>query len=110
MVSILTSESKLDPLHELSIPRKELCTTLLFAHLVKMVITKLKMDFREVVLWCDSTIVLAWIKKSLNQLKLFVRNRIAVIQDETEDFRWEYISSAENPGDIISCGQIPEVL
>ncbi|XP_038122432.1 uncharacterized protein LOC119771109 [Culex quinquefasciatus] len=109
-MSLLTSKSKLAPLKELSIPRKECCGALLLTRLVKKVITELNMEFQDVVLWCDSMIVLAWIKKPLNQLKQFVRNRIAVIQDETEGFRWEYINTENNPADIVSRGQGPELL
>ncbi|XP_058828585.1 uncharacterized protein LOC131688396 [Topomyia yanbarensis] len=107
---LLTSKSKLAPLHDLSIPRKELCAALLLTRLLERVLPALDMTFREIVLWCDSTIVLAWIRKPLNQLELFVRNRIAVIQKHTSDYRWEYIRSLQNPADIVSRGQLPEVL
>lgn len=70
----------------------------------------LDMTFQEIVLWCNSTIVLAWIRKPLNQLQLFVRNRIAVIQENTGDYRWEYVRSLRNPADIVSRGQLPEAL
>ncbi|XP_062713737.1 uncharacterized protein LOC115269020 [Aedes albopictus] len=107
---LLTSKSKLAPLHDLSIPRKELCAALLLSRLVQKVLPALDMTFREIVLWCDSTIVLAWIRKPLNQLQLFVRNRIAVIQESTNAYRWEYIRSLRNPADIVSRGQLPETL
>ncbi|XP_065094079.1 uncharacterized protein LOC135714624 [Ochlerotatus camptorhynchus] len=68
------------------------------------------MTFREIVLWCDSTVVLAWIKKPLNQLQLFVRNRIAIIQEHTSKYRWEYVRSQQNPADIVSRGQLVESL
>ncbi|XP_062541814.1 uncharacterized protein LOC134209800 [Armigeres subalbatus] len=107
---LLTSKSKLAPLHDLSIPRKELCAALLLTRLLRKVLPALNMAYQEVVLWCDSTIVLAWIRKPLNQLQLFVRNRIAVIQENTSDCRWEYVRSLQNPADIVSRGQLPETL
>lgn len=68
------------------------------------------MTFRGIVLWCDSTVVLTWIKKPLHQLQLFVRNRIAVIQEHTGEHRWEYVRSQQNPADIVSRGQLAEPL
>ncbi|XP_053686321.1 uncharacterized protein LOC128735861 [Sabethes cyaneus] len=107
---LLTSKSKLAPLSELTIPRKELCTALLLTRLLVKVLPALDMPVQEVVLWSDSTIVLAWLKKPLNQLQLFVRNRVAVIQQHTDKFRWEHVRSHQNPADIISRGQLPEDL
>lgn len=107
---LLTSKSKLAPLHDLSIPRKELCAALLLTRLLLKVLPALDMEFREIVLWCDSTIVLAWIKKPLHQLQLFVRNRIAVVQENTGEYRWQYIPSLQNPAAIVSRGQQPDVL
>ncbi|XP_053697048.1 uncharacterized protein LOC128744228 [Sabethes cyaneus] len=107
---LLTSKSKLAPLSELTIPRKELCAALLLTRLLAKVLPALNMPVQEVVLWSDSTIVLAWLKKPLNQLQLFVRNRVAVIQQHTDNFRWEHVRSHQNPADVISRGQLPEDL
>ncbi|XP_055528037.1 uncharacterized protein LOC129720574 [Wyeomyia smithii] len=93
---LLTSKSKVAPLEELSIPRKELCAARLLTRLLVKVIPALDMELREIVLWCDSTIVLAWIKKPLNQLQLYVRNRIAIIQQHNSGYRWKYIRSQQN--------------
>ncbi|XP_062700072.1 uncharacterized protein LOC134284801 [Aedes albopictus] len=105
-LNLLTSKSKLAPLKDLSIPRKELCAALLLTRLIQKVVPALDMEFRSIVLWCDSTVVLAWIKKPLNQLQLFVRNRIAVIQEHTNAYQWEYVRSQHNPADIVSRGQL----
>ncbi|XP_053686318.1 uncharacterized protein LOC128735858 [Sabethes cyaneus] len=107
---LLTSKSKLAPLSELTIPRKELCAALLLTRLLAKVLPALDMPVQEVVLWSDSMIVLAWLKKPLNQLQLFVRNRVAVIQQHTDNFRWEHVRSHQNPADVISRGQLPEDL
>ncbi|XP_055542991.1 uncharacterized protein LOC129728568 [Wyeomyia smithii] len=107
---LLTSKSKLAPLEELSIPRKELCAALLLSRLMQKVLPALTMKIQETVLWSDSTIVLAWIKKPLNQLQQYVRNRIALIQEQTSEHRWKHVRSQQNPADIISRGQLPEYL
>ncbi|XP_055522879.1 uncharacterized protein LOC129717060 [Wyeomyia smithii] len=93
---LLTSKSKVAPLEEFSIPRKELCAARLLTRLLVKVIPALDMKLREIVLWCDSTIVLAWIKKPLNQLQF--------------GYRWEYVRSQQNPADTVSRGQLPEGL
>lgn len=107
---LLASKSKVAPLHDLSIPRKELCAALLLTRLLQKVIPAMQMEFREVSLWSDSTIVLAWLKKPLEQLQTFVRNRVAEICSNTADYQWKYVSSKNNPADIVSRGQLPEAL
>ncbi|GBL67723.1 hypothetical protein AVEN_12094-1 [Araneus ventricosus] len=61
------------------------------------------MNIKEVILFSDSTIALAWINSPLHQLK----NRVSKIQSLTEHYQWRHISSTENPTDIISRGADP---
>ncbi|XP_055522882.1 uncharacterized protein LOC129717063 [Wyeomyia smithii] len=85
---LLTSKSKVAPLEELSIPRKELCAAQLLTRLLVKVIPALDMELRE----------------------LYVRNRIAIIQQHTSGYRWEYVRTQQNPADTVSRGQLPEGL
>lgn len=61
-------------------------------------------------LWSDSTIVLSQIKTPAHRLKTFVANRIAEIQEKSdvEDCNW--ISTFQNPDDLISRGCFQEQL
>ncbi|XP_058816910.1 uncharacterized protein LOC131680208 [Topomyia yanbarensis] len=85
---LISSKSKVAPLHELTIPRMELCAAQLLTRLLDKVIPATQMTFQEVVLWSDNTIVLAWMKKPLDRLQVFVRNRIAEIQKSTNGYKW----------------------
>ncbi|GFW10368.1 integrase catalytic domain-containing protein [Trichonephila clavipes] len=55
-------------------------------------------------MWTDSTIALAWIKTEPHKLKPFVSNRVAEIQALSKDYHWKYVSSKDNPADLISRG------
>ncbi|XP_065090848.1 uncharacterized protein LOC135711822 [Ochlerotatus camptorhynchus] len=109
-MKLLSSKSKVAPLHDLSTPRKELCAALLLTRLIQRIIPAMQMEFRDVVLWSDSQIVLAWMKRSADRLKIFVRNRIHEINTSTAGYRWCYIRSGDNPADIVSRGQLPNDL
>ncbi|XP_055931926.1 uncharacterized protein LOC129962212 [Argiope bruennichi] len=57
--------------------------------------------------WSDSMIVLTWIKKETPQLKTFVANRVATLQDLSCQEQWRHVSSGDNPADLISRGVNP---
>ncbi|XP_055942606.1 uncharacterized protein LOC129972482 [Argiope bruennichi] len=52
-------------------------------------------------------IVLSWIKKETSQLKTFVANRVATLQDLSCQEQWRHVSSGDNPADLISRGVNP---
>ena len=60
--------------------------------------------------YSDSTITLAWIRAPPTQWKTFVANRVAHIQYLSKTQDWQYISTTENPADLLTRGVLPQDL
>ncbi|GFS69345.1 integrase catalytic domain-containing protein [Trichonephila clavipes] len=106
--NLLCSKSRITPLKSVTFPRLELCALVLLAKLIRKTIKSMKIPFNDIVMWTDSTIVLAWIKKDPSVLKPFVKNRVSVIQHLTRVSSWKHVQSQENPADITSRGIDPD--
>ncbi|GFU07581.1 uncharacterized protein TNCV_2225541 [Trichonephila clavipes] len=55
-------------------------------------------------------IVLAWLRKEPKDLKTFVQNRVAKIQELYPNQLWRHVPSDQNPADLVSRGVDPEKL
>lgn len=107
---LVISKSRVAPLSNVTIPRMEMLAALLLCRLVKKVLEALKdFNFETINLWSDSQIVLAWLKKPMERLNVFVRNRVAEI-NENRAFIWRYVRTHQNPADVISRGQSASLL
>ncbi|XP_036344183.1 uncharacterized protein LOC118753418, partial [Rhagoletis pomonella] len=91
-VALLCSKSKVAPIKPTTIPRLELCASLLAANLCKAVLKSLRCEINRKVHWCDSSVVLGWLKTSPQALKTFVANRVAEICDLTDASSWRLTS------------------
>jgi len=98
------------PLKQLTIPRLELCAATLLSKLYKKAIGTLNITIDESYLWTDSSIVLTWIQGPPNKCKIFVGNRVALIQEETASVTWRHVPSQYNLADLISRGIEPKTL
>ncbi|KAL0902136.1 hypothetical protein ABMA27_000080 [Loxostege sticticalis] len=103
-VHLLTSKSKVAPIKPTTMPRLELCGALLATRLCSKVLSALTVPIDSCTFWCDSTIVLGWLKTPPLQLKNFVRNRVNEIQESTNGYSWRYVPSKDNPADHVSRG------
>ncbi|XP_045448180.1 uncharacterized protein LOC123656554 [Melitaea cinxia] len=87
-VKLLCSKSKISPVKPTTIVRLELCAALLAARLSKAVLDSLRYKPDRVLYWSDSSIVLAWLKNNITQLKSFVANRVTEILEITYPSTW----------------------
>lgn len=110
--TLIASKSRIAPLKTTTIPRLELCAANLLAELTKTIQPLFKNRITETYNWSDSRIILCWLNKTPSQLKVFVANRIANIQEITEETttHWRWTSTKENPADILSRGIAAEQL
>ncbi|KAF2887750.1 hypothetical protein ILUMI_18423 [Ignelater luminosus] len=58
----------------------------------------------------DSQVVLSWLKLNPYKLNNYVANRVSKINELTQNFKWNYTESNQNPSDLISRGTTPETL
>ncbi|KAI5639201.1 pao retrotransposon peptidase domain-containing protein [Phthorimaea operculella] len=113
-ISLLCSKSRINPRNKnaLSVPRLELNAMLLLTRLVNRVhdTLSLKINIQDVYLFSDSQISLAWLATEPMKLSAYVANRVRLIREETDRWRWLYVSSEQNPADIVSRGTDPDEL
>lgn len=103
-VRIVASKNKLAPIQSVTIPRLELSAAAVGAELGERMSKILGIPTEQLYFWSDSQIVLHWIRKSPSDAKIFVGNRIAIVQEHSNVQKWAHVSSKQNPADLLSRG------
>lgn len=99
-VRFVAAKARVAPIEEMTIPRKELLAAGLAARLGSTVLKTIL--FTACTYWCDSMVVLYWIKKG--EWKVFVGNRVKEIRQLTQADMWRFVPGEMNPADLLSRG------
>lgn len=106
-VRLLMAKSRVAPLRtKHTIPKMELngaaLLTTLINHVVSTLDREIKLD--GIFGWCDSTIVLAWLKTPPHILQVYEGNRVSQIIASKANITWRHVPSELNCADVASRG------
>ncbi|XP_018339113.1 PREDICTED: uncharacterized protein LOC108746690, partial [Trachymyrmex septentrionalis] len=102
-VKFVQSKVRVAPVKTCTIPRLELLGATIAARLTHSVVETLKLNSVKKYYWCDSTTVLAWIKRQ-SQWGVFVLNRVQEIRKLSSCDEWYHVPGEHNPADLPSRG------
>ncbi|XP_062703548.1 uncharacterized protein LOC134286002 [Aedes albopictus] len=108
--NLLVAKSRVAPLSEvekkrkkLTIPRLELSSAVLLAHLYEKTSASLTISTQSY-FHTDSMIVRYWLSSQPSRYQMFVANRISEVQHLTRTGTWRHVAGTENPADALSRG------
>ncbi|XP_037826401.1 uncharacterized protein LOC119614330, partial [Lucilia sericata] len=108
---ILIQQLWLERIASTTLPRLELSGAVMLAKLVQYTISSLNMKNHEIILWCDSSIVLGWLAKPPSTWKeIYVSNRVGQIHKLLPNAKWRHVPTHFNPADLGSRGCRPQDL
>jgi hypothetical protein len=101
---LLLSKARVAPIKERSLPQLELTAMYIAAKLGKYVRETIKdCKIGQTYIWSDSEVALQWVKNGNSKI-VYVQNRVQDIKTIDPDMILNYLSSQENPADLLTRG------
>lgn len=101
---LVFAKARVAPLKFVTIPRLELTAATLSVKIAKMLHKEIDIPIKTEFFWCDSQVVLGYIKSESRTFKTFVANRVQYIRDNSNPDQWHYVKTKNNPADDASRG------
>ena len=103
---LLIGKSRVTPMKFVSVPQLGLTAAVLSVKISQQL--KQELDIEEDIseveefFWTDSQVVLNYISNELEKFKISVPNLVQMIRNNANLSQWNYVRSADNPGDSLS--------
>ena len=107
-VTLLLSKPRLAPLKAMTKARLELIAAVLAARMDATLRSELDLNIQDSFFWCDSQLVIQYIKNEKKRFHVFVANRVAAIQQASKPEQWRHIPGDMNPADDVTRGMRPK--
>ena len=99
-VGFVYGKSKVAPKHGHTIPRLELCASVLAVEVAEMLSQQLDIPLETVQYYSDSRVVLGYLHNTNRRFYVYVCNRVARILKSSSPSQWHHVISEENPADL----------
>ena len=101
---LLTAKARVTPVKSRSLPQLELTAIQVGVQLASYIIRTLAdLKFIETYVWSDNEAALQWVRNNKCDTP-YVKNRVAVIRELSENFTFLHVGTKENPADLLSRG------
>lgn len=108
--NLLTSKSKLAPVKDMTIARKELVAALMASKLGETIAETLDSGQDNFYYYTDSLTVYQWLNGDTRDWKVFIRNHVKKVLALTKKSQWFHLDGIKNPADLCSRGCSLEIL
>ncbi|XP_069830268.1 uncharacterized protein [Dendropsophus ebraccatus] len=98
-IGFLFGKAKLAPKPEHTIPRLELCGTILAVEIADFILRELDILIDDIKFYTDSKVVLGYIYNQTKRFYVYVSNRVERIRKSSKPEQWHYVPSEMNPAD-----------
>ncbi|XP_063971215.1 uncharacterized protein LOC135157940 [Lytechinus pictus] len=104
-LSFVCARSRVTPLKQTSMPRKELQALLLLSRLMYTIRSALRLNIEGWKIWTDSMTVISWLRGQSKTFRSYVAHRVGEITSEFDPYSdIAYVPTDENAADLISRG------